>query len=1143
VRVAAVCLALAAATFAQQKPRLVVQRGHTGSLVSAAISPDGRLLATVGRVNAWKRWPSEVLVWHAATGNLLARLKGNGPVAFTPDSRRLVTQPSPGKLRMWDVATAKEIWTVDLGREVDVVALSPGGRLLLAGTGSSLSYRLLEAANGKEVRRLQNGESSGDRRSNQNHGFTFSPDGKLLASVRGRAIQLWDVASGRRLRQLPGLVRDQRLLLFTSDGRRLLAPERHTIALWDLATGKIVKRFEGHRKESRLAAMAVSRDGKALTSMWARVEGAVRYETLLWELSSGKVLRRFAADAVSVAFTPDGPRAVTRHRRGKALPRTARLWDAETGREVARFVGGKPEAPRLRFARAGVAGQVTRMDWLVAGGSVWDLIRGRRFRYDRRNIATLRLLPGVQDLEEIVRRQKLAEQEVVAWSPDASRHAVTRGPGKTLRLLDVDASKVIAEFAGTDALFSPRGRLLVAGPGADHLHRIYDATTGNEQHVIGRFPIVRFSPDDRFGAIPKDNFDVKIVDLATGEERARLNGHMGRVVAVAFSADGTAVLTGSMDGTARLWNPATGKELLRVVGGGPVAFHPDRSIFATSAPDGLVRLWEFSSGRLLCTCVGFGKQGWAVVDPDGRYDASSGGDVDGLHWVVNNEPLALDQLKERYYDPGLLAKHLGYHKEPLRVVKAFAAPKLYPAIRLEPPTGAAAVLRIHLTNRGGGIGRVVVKVNGKELTADARGAAPDPEAKALSLSVPLAGDPRLRPGEENTIEVEAYNAEGYLRSRGMRVKFTPKGEADKPVHLWAVIAGVSDYRGDAIDLRYAAKDAADFAVALKTAAAGLFGAERVHVTHLDQPDRADLVAALEAARAAGPNDVLVLYLAGHGVSLDDFYFLTRAARSADLSDPEVRRRVALASSELTELVKAIPATKQVLILDTCASGKFIDQLTEKRDVPSGQIRALERLKDRTGLHILAGCAADRVSFEATRYAQGLLTYSLLLGMRGAALRDDEYVDVSKLFQFAADRVPELARGIGGIQRPVVASPRGGASFDIGQLGEAAKAKVPLRTVRPLVLRTNFQDDEQLIDVLGLAKKVNRLLKETPGLVFVDASEFPEAFRVVGRYRIDGDKVSVKVGLARGGKTVRFEVAGSKAEIAGRLVAEVVRRMK
>src|SRR4051812_48643127 len=104
---------------------------------------------------------------------------------------------------------------------------------------------------------------------------------------------------------------------------------------------------------------------------------------------------------------------------------------------------------------------------------------------------------------------------------------------------------------------------------------------------------------------------------------------------------------------------------------------------------------------------------------------------------------------------------------------------------------------------------------------------------------------------------------------------------------------------------------------------------------------------------------------------------------------------------------------------------------------------------------MAGYAADSVRYEASRFGQGLLTYSLLLGMRGAKLREGEYVDVVDLFVFAAVQVPEMARVIGGVQRPTVASPRG-ASIDIGRLTAEDRVKVPLRSVKPVVLRSCFQ---------------------------------------------------------------------------------------
>ena len=89
----------------------------------------------------------------------------------------------------------------------------------------------------------------------------------------------------------------------------------------------------------------------------------------------------------------------------------------------------------------------------------------------------------------------------------------------------------------------------------------------------------------------------------------------------------------------------------------------------------------------------------------------------------------------------------------------------------------------------------------------------------------------------------------------------------------------------------------------------------------------------------------------------------------------------------------MPALKQVLIIDACASGRVVENLMAQKDISSSTIRALERMKDRTGMHIITGCTADAVSYEASRFGQGLLTYSLLEGIKGTALRNDRFVDI------------------------------------------------------------------------------------------------------------------------------------------------------
>ncbi len=409
-------------------------------------------------------------------------------------------------------------------------------------------------------------------------------------------------------------------------------------------------------------------------------------------------------------------------------------------------------------------------------------------------------------------------------------------------------------------------------------------------------------------------------------------------------------------------------------------------------------------------------------------------------------------------------------------------------------------------------------------------------------------DRKLALGGENEVEVLAWNAEGYLSSRGAVLEWrAPGAKSLQPPEVFAIVCGTTRYASPSMNLTFAGKDAADMATAVRVSARRLFGAERVHLTLLTDhpgagsgaPSRDNLQKAFEAARKAKPDDILVVYLSGHGTTAPDgeYWYLTREARSTDLSDPQVRAMSGVSSSELTEWVKAVPTTKQVMILDTCAAGAAAARLSEPRALSSDQVRAIERLKDRTGLHVLMGAAADAASYETSRYGQGLLTYALLQGMRGAALRDDEYVDVALLFGHAADEVPKLASSIGGIQRPVISAPMG-TSFDIGQLKSEDKPRVPLAMARPMILRASFQHEKPpFSDSLDFSRRVNAGLREASDpvgrggkIVFVDADELPGALRLAGRYRQEDDLIRLNVYLLEGEEQRgHFEVSGPASD--------------
>ena len=107
-----------------------------------------------------------------------------------------------------------------------------------------------------------------------------------------------------------------------------------------------------------------------------------------------------------------------------------------------------------------------------------------------------------------------------------------------------------------------------------------------------------------------------------------LTGHQGVVAAVAFSPDGSLLATGSWDGTAKLWEVSSGKEVrtlthhkMAVVS---VAFSPDGRLLAVGSDDTTVTLWDVATGRLLHTLDGHGSYVLSVAfSPDGRLLASS----------------------------------------------------------------------------------------------------------------------------------------------------------------------------------------------------------------------------------------------------------------------------------------------------------------------------------------------------------------------------------------------------------------------------------------------------------------------------------------------------------------------------------------
>jgi len=249
--------------------------GHTTSVWSVALSPDGTTLASGSKDRTIK-------LWSLPAGKLLHTLSGHGSdvlsVAISLDGKTLASGSWDKTIKLWSLPAGKLLHTLSgHGNEVWSVALSPDGRTLASGSNDR-TIKLWSLPAGKLLHTLSG------------HGsdvlsVAISPDGTTLASgSKDRTIKLWSLPAGKLLHTLSGHSGMLRSVAFSPDGQILASSSwDKTIRIWQLPTGKLVRTLAGHA--GYVNSVAISSQGQILAS------GSDDTTVRLWNLHTGKLLR------------------------------------------------------------------------------------------------------------------------------------------------------------------------------------------------------------------------------------------------------------------------------------------------------------------------------------------------------------------------------------------------------------------------------------------------------------------------------------------------------------------------------------------------------------------------------------------------------------------------------------------------------------------------------------------------------------------------------------------------------------------------------------------------------------------------------------------------------------------------------------
>lgn len=904
------------------------------------------------------------------------------------------------------------------------LSISPDDRWLVLGYSrhyqrAQARVELVDASSGRLTKTFD--QHTGDITS-----AILSADGRLLASAsRDKTVRIWDVASGRVLQTLRHDDDDINWIAFSPDGRWLASDGNKVANVWDTATGRLVKTMDAGR---RSYSGAFSPDGKLLA---LGLEKVVKVH----DVGTGALVRSVgaAANDIVIVPAPEGQLVVS-----DGDGRHVRTWSAATGQPINSFGRDGMQVGEL-VTTVGIDGNRWLLGfWDDRKLKVWDLNSTEDLTASQPRIAggyKYSISPDGRLAASNISSRDRKERKIGVWdiqtgktvwtaatpwgffqprfSPDgrflsAMVNEADSGITMALKVWDVATGRLVKSVhdrekdTPSSLLYLPSVGLF-AGWGSSAL-KAYD-NSGRPVWSFSRFGLnieaASVSPNYRWLAATGDDTSVSIRALASGQQVRQLSG-----------------------------NPGVGKSIL---------FFDDSRKLAVGNSNGTSAIWSTESGELLTTTVHAPSGEWVTVTPEGFFVASGNGAA-LVHVVRGFETFGIDQFYQALYRPDLVREKLAGDSRGLvrqaaaqldlnRVIASGNAPD----VRLILPGRALGTgsidgdnvsVEAEIADRGGGIGRVEWRVNGVTVGIDTPSGSPSPVRLSRRLALDQGG---------NSIEVVAYNAANLVASVPARASIAaqvaspsivpaqpsapdaprppPPAVAAKP-RLFVMVAGVDDYAEKRIKLSYAVSDAREIARGFQEASGNLYQSVEVKLLTNAEVTKDKLDAAFgEMAGKTSTSDMFVLYLAGHGKTVDGrYYFIPQDfAVDGEFNDKTINAAVkvrGIAQDQWQKWFASVPARRSVILFDTCDSGTLAGDETQELE----RTAANDRLAQATGRSILAASGGSEEAIEGYR-GHGLFTYNVLDAMFRSDGDNSGTVELNELAAYVYGQVSELSQKV------------------------------------------------------------------------------------------------------------------------------------